>query len=78
MFILKCDMCDCAISTLWNSKTFEEIPNCMKIEWEQLNYKGEIEFFRSSEYPRGSICICDRCANRVLEYFAVRGKIESF
>ena len=78
MFVLQCDMCGDVISTCWSSKTFEEIPNCMKIEWEQLNYKGDIEFFRSSEYPRGSLCVCDRCADRVLEYFAIRNKVESF
>ena len=78
MFILQCDMCGRVISTLWNSKTFEEIPNCMKIEWEQLNYKGNIDFFKSSEYLNGSIYVCDKCANCALECFAFRGKTESF
>ena len=78
MFILQCDMCGNNISTQYSPYEDNTEPNCMKIGWEQLKYMGGVEFFASSEYPKGSLCVCSECAGRVLEYFAVRGKIESF
>ena len=78
MFVLQCDMCGNNITTQYNLHEDNTGPNCMKIEWEQLRYMGDVEFFASSEYTKGSLCVCSKCAGRALEYFAVRGKIESF